>query len=222
MKIENTTDVPSQVIRRCVSWICGLKGIGYADAKIRPSDIKTVKVMNTRHGWHGHAKPWSKEVLLRFAKTDEAARTGTAEEMAALGSVRGPRDRWEALVSIAAHEVQHLAHDYRGRINGASIRRSLKEGESREAERIALVAFRADRDNLLERWHLGVARDLRPTEERVALARMVAVKLREDKARASLASWERKLKTAQRKVKEYRAKVRYYDKKTSDRKIDLG
>ncbi len=212
MKIENTTDVPSQVIRRCVSWICGLKGIGYADAKIRPSDIKTVKVMNTRHGWHGHAKPWSKEVLLRFAKTDEAARTGTAEEMAALGSVRGPRDRWEALVSIAAHEVQHLAHDYRGAIFG-SIRRSLKEGESRKAEEIALVAFRADRKALLERWHRGVVRDLRPASERRALSTQLAVQRREDKARASLAAWERKLKTAQRKVKEYRAKVRYYDKK---------
>lgn len=221
MKIVNTTDIPSQVIRRCVSWICGLKGIGYARAQIRPSDINTVKVMNTRHGWHGHAKPWSREILLRFAKTDEAARTGTAEEMEALGSVRGPRDRWEALVSIAAHEIQHLAHDRRGAIGG-SIRRSLKEGESRKAEEIALVAFRADRWNLLERWHLGVASDLRPAEERIALARMVAVKRREDKARASLAAWERKLKTAQRKVKEYRAKVRYYDKKAADREIDRG
>lgn len=212
MKIANTTNVPSPVIRRCVSWICGLRGIGYARAPIRPSDIKTVKVMNTRHGWHGHATPWSKEVLLRFAQTDEACRTGTAEQMEALGCVRGPRDRWEALVSIAAHEIQHLAHDHKERVGG-SIRRSLKEGEARQAEEIALVAFRAGREALLERWHLGVARDLRPVEERRALARMLAVQRREAKARAALLTWERKLRTAQRKVKAYRAKVRYYDRK---------
>lgn len=72
--------------------------------------------------------------------------------------------------------------------------------EARDAARSALRASKA-----------AAARARAVEASRVAVA--TKAERRERRVRAKLAEWERKLKAAQAKVREYRTKVRYYDRK---------
>ena len=98
-------------------------------------------------------------------------------------------------------------------------RRLLRHGGSEHnteaLTKIVMDAFDADRERLLAEWAAEPARSAAtstaPTFKDTLRASIV--ERRAAKAQADLERWQRKLKLAQGKVRKYKARVRYYERK---------
>lgn len=106
-------------------------------------------------------------------------------------------DRWELLVWITAHEIAH-AHDF------AESRKTNERSAEMQAKHV-LEQFRAERVALLAAWCSEPAK-------RVAKPVPLVQERRQSKALDALSRWQRRLKLAQTKVKQYKRKAAYYEK----------
>lgn len=107
-------------------------------------------------------------------------------------------DRIEALVQVTAHELAHLARWGAGQTRNREAR----------VDAIALQLldlFRANREDLLAEWSV-------PPKVRQAKQRLGVRERNELKARAKLAYWEKRLRSAKMKVSRYKRSVNRYDK----------
>ena len=102
------------------------------------------------------------------------------------------------LVETVAHEIAHLYVYWEYG--------SVSESEVEAQGKLIAADFEADADALLAAWSKEPAR-------RETKPQPTAAEKREQGNRELLTKWESKLKAAQNKVKKYRAKVRYYDRK---------
>jgi hypothetical protein len=186
MKLINTLDFPDFALRRMVSWVCREVGLPVRH-------IREIRFSRSRASYSG---------LHRGGRL--GCRLGVR-----LGPVTFPHvhcrfgvsstwnDAWDLLVAIAAHEVGH-AHDYRER--GTTDERCAELHE-----REVLRVFQASRETLLAEWL--VAPSEKPAKPRASIQEKRAAK-----AAAKLAEWQRKVKLANTKVKQYRRQVAYYER----------
>ena len=108
-------------------------------------------------------------------------------------------DQLEALIAVTAHEVTHI-RDYVERPH-----RSGDERTTQREERLAVEAFRADRDRLVAKWSIE-------PQKAPAKPKKPRKQINAERAEKNLKTWERKLKLAETKVKKYRQQVGRYER----------
>ena len=193
MKLINTTDIPTHLLRRLIGWVCKR-----LDLPVRY--VREVALRKSKRRYGGLCR--GRRVGLRI---------GTASQFPAARLYGDPVvDREECLVWIAAHELGHVAQIHeRSRTRRQFERTGNTGGSERYVERLAqgvLDAFRTDRPALWAAWSAVPA-------PRAKVPTKTIVERRAEKARAMLERWQRKAKLATTKVKAYRRKVRYYEKR---------
>lgn len=197
MRLRNSTDFSDRFLRRLVSWCAKM-------AELPPSKVRAAQFTTTRAAYRGRAW-WSMRILVRIGDAKHFPVNGKYP-----GLVRAPEyvlaDRIEALVHITAHEIEHL-YDYHEGI------RITREGQVDFRALKTLEAFRENRDALLAEWSAPTAIDLAPKKPTTSV-----VDARAKKALADLQRWETRLRLAKTKVSKYRARVRYYERKSAAKK----
>jgi len=240
VKVYNTTKYPNYFLRRMVAWCCreiGLplrhvreatfrKGGRYHPRGIAASGrayFNSGRIVVT----HGCAEPIFIDYQQRnVAQVNKSHGTNCRDPVNVGGRIvereqaadllqqersEGERAVLDSLVSTTAHELVHLwfyhqvSMTRRGRRSGGS------ERETCWHERQVMKKFRASRDELLTAW--GKEPMKRAVKPRVSLQEK-----RAQAARKKLAEWTRKQRLAATKVKQYKAKVRYYDRAMAAKK----
>ena len=190
MKIKNSTDFSDAFLRRMVSWCAKQIDFPFPVHHTQEATFCNSK----RRAYSGRA--WgSRRRLVRIGP-------GSLFPLAPYTRYGIPlryRTRIETLVHVTTHELGHLKQ-----VREGLKRTTLEKDCERHAARV-LVVFLENRDTLLRQWDKTAYRITKPKptlQERRAA--QVAIRL---------AAWEKRLRRAQNKVKEYRRKSRYYDRK---------
>ena len=190
LTLKNSTDFPDPFLRKAVRWICRQLDYPY-------SHVWKVTVLNCSGSFRGWAYG-AHNITVRIGAGFKRPLTFRWHGITAtLGN------RTDALILVLAHELCHLRQH---------ARREFEERElGAEGEAVLILDdFRKDREALEAAW--------RQIPVRKAKVKPPLVEARELHARELLTKWERKLKAAQNKVKKYRGKVRYYERRKAARK----
>lgn len=200
MKIQNTTDFSETFLRRMIAWC-------RKESEIPAKAIRLATFRNARRSQHrrsgfvsysGWADGGRQTGKIRVSIGPDFA--FPTKDFTAFGVLHpGYNNRVEALVAITAHELQHLAQFRRGLVSGNL------EPECVWAETRVLKAFRANCLQLFAQWN--------ETPDVKAKPAASIVEKRAAKAAAALAQWQRKLKLAQTKVRKYKQRVGYYERR---------
>ena len=188
MKIKNSSDFPTHVLRRIISWCC--KELDFSVRTIERAEFCN----STKYGLSGRA--WgSKRFLTRIGPE----LLFPIVEVYAGVEIRFA-DRLEALVGVTAHEIYHLKQSFE------RLSRSRIERDAQHAARDVLDTFREERQTLVTAWQ-------RPPDERPKTHAKSLVEKRAAIVNKKLVEWQRKLKLAQGKVRKYKVKAKYYENK---------
>jgi len=208
MEIVNTTDypkIPDYVVRRMVGWIC-------RELEIRVRHVRTFRLRNRNDGFNsGRCWMWRGEILVsvgRVIVTQPGPGTMKSRERKwGRGKhwwvdAEGLRRRVRNAVWVFAHELAHLKlYLEQTNKNGRCER-----GTDWFAKRVK-TTFESNADALLDQW-------LAEPKRRAAASSPVDPDAQRAAADAALLKqWERKQKTANTKVKKYRARVRKWTKR---------
>lgn len=197
MKLRNSTGWSDAFIRRMVSWVAG-------ELKYEPSKITEVQARNrSSRSYSGRA--WPSRRILVSVGPDHRFPTGVDDRPGMANTVLA--DRVEALVLLTAHEIQHLCQ-FRDRRSYQLSRDRTTEHDARWHSVQVLATFREQREALLEAW----GKEIKPRAVKPKPSRS---ERNEIAARKAVETWTRKLKLAQTKLKKYRSKVRYYERKAA-------
>ena len=187
MKLHNSTNYPDYFLRRMVSWCC--KEIGLPVRHIREAKFRKGGPCHSR-GTSASGRAWRR----RFVVTHGYADGDDLEKLV-----------MNDLVRTDAHELVHVFL-FR---EGSNTRRSGNGGGSERETNVYMrrvySAFEIKRDELLAAWN-------QPPKQRPATPKPTVQEKRAKAVSEALARWQRKLKLAQTKVKQYRSKARYYEK----------
>jgi hypothetical protein len=192
MKLRNSTDWPDHFLRRMASWVC--RELGY------PVDrLKTAQFTKASCASRGRA-----------CESDILVRIGSASHFPQKSLVyKGQKtpdyaDREEALVGTTAHEIAHLIQFWQF-LSGAQVRRNKRlEPAAVATEHAIMATFRSQRESILAAWSAEPVQ--RQRKDKPSLQEQRAAKVA-----AALNRWQRKLKLAKTKVKQYRRNARYYE-----------
>ena len=193
---KNSTDWSDAFLRKMLSWVC--KEIEYPRLKLRKIEFGN----RTNCAYSGRA--WScRDILVRVGPDSKfPCQARIHGDGFTVGTIN---DRLEALVKVTAHEVAHLDNARRGN----SSRRAGEWGGSERYTDVAakrvLMAFREKRAELEAAW---AAND----KPKAVRAKKPKTQVRAENAFAKVAEWERKLKLAKTKLKQWQKKARYYEK----------
>jgi hypothetical protein len=189
VKLKNTTDWPDWFLRRMIRWCA--KHVELPPKALRSAQFRR-RTTCSYSGCGGSG---------RITVSIGPASKFPVEEHKVDGYPgMCPRiaDPTEALVAITAHELTHV------REMAKRVSRMLSERQTMYEERRLLRMFQEDRERLLAEWS-------EPPAERPAKPKASVQEKRAAKAQAALANWQRKLRLAQTKVKQYKKRVRYYE-----------
>jgi hypothetical protein len=178
-----------------ISWICR-----QLDCRVR--DISEINFRNKGWGYSGHCWIATGRIVVSTGTKPYPCGGWTQTKATTL-----VWDLEEALVMVTAHEIAHRWL-YKHGVRGPRGSRGGGENNAEWHAQQLLDAFRANRDELLSRWQTPPQRT--PVKPKPTLQKKRAVA-----AQAMLAKWQRKLKLAQTKVKQYRKKTRYYESATA-------
>ncbi len=187
MKLQNSTEFKPWFLRRMISWIA-------KDLGLPPSKISAARFTKYRGSYRGRA--WSSmRFLIRVGDRPQPEWFYRGNKTIATN------DKIENLVSVTAHELQHLVmwHD----VGHQGTRHEI--GTVAQQNRV-LELFRTKRDELLSIW------SVKPEKSAASAPQKSPVEKRHEKAAADLIRWSKKLKLAQTKVKKLKSKVARYEK----------
>jgi len=244
VKLINSTDYPDYFLRRMVSWCC--REIGLPVRYVQEAAFrKGGRWHSRRTGASGHAYLGSHRIVVTHGCTEPhfvdyhqrnvthinktygtncrdpvniGGRVVEREQATAL--LRQERIKLaeyvlDSLLGTTAHELVHLWL-YRQR---SQTRRGGGQGGSEQQtvwhEKRVMEKFEARRDELLAAWGQEPAK--RPVKAKPSLREK-----RASAAQKKLAEWMRKQKLATTKVKQYKAKVRYYDRAMAAKKPEVS
>lgn len=205
MELKNTSCLPDHFVRAMIRWCCKQVGFPYKDISqvafyTRNTQQLGSACLGSRHIrinvpiWKLVGKgEASRFVPMPFGEIMELFRSGNPTIQCKLYEI----------VETMAHEIAHLY-----------VYRNFGTASEQEADAQGVLIrddFSEDADALLAAWSKEPAR-------RESKPKPTAAERREQGNRELLSKWERKLKAAQNKVKKYRAKVRYYDRKRAAKK----
>lgn len=202
MKLENSTDYPPHYLRRMVAWCC--RELGMPARFCKSATFR----QRRKPRFSGHAYHWrgGGDIVVSLAPDSFFPWTENAEWLRVAGIVRTLNDRTECLVNVTAHELRHLQAELEGeRTRGDGLRIGSSERATEHDAQKVLAAFRADREALEVAWRVAPPVKAKPS----------AVDQRAAKVNAALERWQRKLKLAQTKVKQYRRRATYYQRKAA-------
>ncbi|KKN12232.1 hypothetical protein LCGC14_1018490 [marine sediment metagenome] len=190
MELKNTSYIPNHTLRAMIRWCC--KQVGYPYNRISEARFRHRNPSSPAGKW-GSGRAWlrSRRILVNVPREDNLD-----------GSVFSATN---ATVEITAHEIAHLYVYWKYG--------SVSEAEVREQGKLIVDDFAVNKDALLAAWAKEPAK-------RESKPKPAAAEKREGSNRALLKKWESKLKAAQNKVKKYRAKVRYYDRKRAAKEAE--
>jgi hypothetical protein len=212
MKIVNTTPFPNAFLRRMTGWCAR-----YVEHPV--SAIREAKFTKTSRGFHGLAWRTGRRFLVRVGPP---ARFPIKHAHAGFETTFA--DPTEALVHITLHEVYHL-RQYR--LNLIGNRAPIEQPAERRAV-LGMQEFRGRRAELMAAWGMpeaaaAAAPEPEPEPEpEVILTLSPRIQARAERAQAALDRWSRKLKLAQTKVRKYRQRVRYYERRSAARPGSQG
>lgn len=195
MKFKNSTDFSDRFLRRMLSWVC--REVGYPLRRIRD-----VEFGNRQTAAYSGRAWYSRRILVRVGPEPQFPKRETRPGT----NYKWLVDRTEALVVVTAHEVAHLLQYSDGRIHKLNDDRRC-ERDARWQESRVLLAFRDARETLLAEWS-----DEPEVESKPKPAAKSKQEKNAEKADAKLREWQRKLKLAQTKVRQYKAKVKRYER----------
>lgn len=201
MRLKNHTDLPDAWIRAVIRATCP-PGVSGFDVRISNGRGRG-KAYPQGSGYHDRAVPFVKVYVPR---TDAEARGRRAAHGAYLGIHVG--DRRELLVKVLAHELRHLWQGKGRRARHGMVWGARGRYSERDADAYALQMLRRYRRGELD---LTVPAEAPPPSADERRRRMIEA--REAKARQKLTEWERRLETATKKVREYRGKVKGYERR---------
>lgn len=202
MKFTNTTDYPDYFLRRVLSFC--MKETGLKKKQLTEIHFGTksrglfkgtawyseVRIMINRHAhtWKLY-RPYMRRGVPNWYETPE-----------------------QCLVMLVAHELRHVRDQQDGSMNrrGRGGRRVNVELRAEHSGRSALVSFLKREEELLAEWN-------KPPKRKAAKPEVSLQEKRAANILALLDKWERKAKAAQKKVKAYRAKARYYERALAKR-----
>lgn len=195
MKLRNTTHWPDYFLRRMLRWVC-------QQIELAPREINRAEFGKRASGcWNGRAW-WSGRIRVVIGPADcfpvePYQYPGTTDP-----AYLSPRcvDQLEGLIAVTAHEATHI-RQYRQR--GRHGKRLNSERPTRFEERRVLELFKQQREQLVAEWSAPP-----PAKAKTVITPQVQ---RAAKALRDLTRWQRKLKLAQTKVKQYKRRVNYYD-----------
>ena len=195
LEIVNTTNWTDAFLRRLVAWCCRQSGLPV-------STLRRATFKNKPRSYRGFACGRRIQCSIGLAGFPNSPdnRPGMQGEVMA--------DRMEALVAITAHEVEHICQHAEGRLATLHKNRST-ERITRVHEVRCLRLFRANREALLAKWS--------KESTRKPVRKLTVSEKNEANARKRFEQWERRAASAQRMVKKYRERVRYYDRKAAKR-----
>lgn len=198
MKLKNTTDFPDYFLRRMVSWCC--KQLDYSSRNISEAQFR-----NRSDSCASGCAYGSQRFVVSIGNITWI-NDGTGDGSRTKRARRTIYERANDLVRVTAHEIFHLKAHREG-INSRNYGRSSGSSERQTCwhEQKILEAFKTNRESLMDKW-------LKPPVARTQRPRKTLQEQRAEKANNSLIRWQRKLKLAQTKVKQYKQKVRYYEK----------
>ena len=180
-------------LTRMLTWI--LREFG-----MTTRDLRFARFKRCTRIFSGLAWPLQREIVVRIDKAERFPyehKTANRKDLTLA-------DQVECLVFITAHEVAHVYQ--------RKVRRGVSYGgRERQTDWHALKvldAFREQRDDLLSDWE-------RPGRESKTVKIVSIVEQRRAKIEGHLASWQRKLKLAQTKVKLYRKRLRGYERRAA-------
>lgn len=214
MKIKiNNHPYQAAFIRKAALWCARQIGM---DRKLLDPLIIDVSYCKPHDVYRGMAWYHGCLIELRLPRPDKKWKypVSTAHTAKERADGRVANDDVELFVTLMAHELEHIRAYQAGRTT-ADRRRLNQEVRVRLVDWRALQAFRADREAILASWGPATAQEA-PRAAKAATGAKAppsAAERREERARAHLAAWERRLKLAKTKVAKYRAKVRYYDRR---------
>jgi hypothetical protein len=218
MKLKNSTDFADYFLRRMVAWCCKKLGL--------PQSVVKAAQFRNRSGYAYSGRAWcgSMRFVVSLGPEDRYPTQAHLYPGRTSEAFRSPAyaDRIEGLIGVTAHELTHLREVWTERqlhverhvrlkmFGGPQklVKRRRGERRTRFEERRVIEIFRAERESLLAQWN-------EPPAEKPAKPKPSAVERRAESAILSLAQWQRKLKLAQTKVRKYKQKVRYYERKTA-------
>jgi hypothetical protein len=194
MRLVNSTSYPDYFLRRMVSWCC--KEIGYPVRSI------SQKRFVTRRDGRTSGRAWWPSNRIHISAAGTFADWQKSKRWGWFGE-RDPEAhevrRVNSLVHVTAHEIIHL---WLHRTEGKSEAQEKKT--ERHAKRVK-EQFLANRDALLKEWSAPPAEKPKQPQPSLQERRAAA-------AQKKLVEWTRKQKLASTKVKQYRRKVRYYER----------
>lgn len=197
MELRNDSFLPDYFIRRMVRWCC--KQVGYPYRLINEMSFTKRKTKYRR------GSAWFRSRRI-FIHVESIMRNPIGESVSSFDDLIRHEDEFTLsrlfqLVETTAHEVAHLYVYWDGG--------GVAEAEVRAQGKIIADDFRNDRQALIESW----AEAPKVSVSLETKSKPTAADKREARNRALLKKWESKQKAAQNKVKKYRTKVRYYDRK---------
>jgi hypothetical protein len=191
VKLLNSTDFPTHFLRRMVAWCC--RQVEYPVSCVREAQFRN----RTSSCYSGHA--YGSRRIVASVGPASMFPFGPDSRPGLAGMVL--TDRLECLIAITSHELAHL-HQYANRRTAKL--KSRVEFDARWHEVKALEAFRVSRERLVAEWSAEPERSAALSAPKPSL-----IEQRAAKAAADLVRWQRKLKLALTKVRQYRRKVTY-------------
>ena len=193
MKVRNTSRFADRFVRRMLRWCIAQldipRPVNQRDA------IKEAWFRDRRSLYSGHC--YGNRIVVSISGNGfPTASSWCRAYTPATGGDVWLYDSIEALVMVTAHELGHVQDRRLGHFGRGS------EARADAAARCVLRLFRESKDDLVQQWMAGGA----------ATVTVSLAEVRERKAVASLARWQRKLKIAQGRVRKYTKRVRYYHK----------
>lgn len=190
--IRNSTAFPNHLLRRMLSWCANELGLP-------PSEVREAAFTNCARSFRGCA--WSSmRILVRIGPPSAFPIVDHSYPRRANAPVYTLADQVEALVHITAHELEHLCQ-YRERS-------TTREQATEIAALAVLDTFREHRQRLWDEWS-------RPPARKPLAPRLSVADKRFASAIAGLERWSARLKLASTKVKKYRRRVRYYERRAA-------
>jgi len=194
VRLINTTSYPDYFLRRMISWCC--KEIGYPIRQLQEAKFsrRTDGRTSGRAWWPSNRIHVSAGGT--FADWQKSKRRAWYGEASAEAQ---ERRRINALVHVTAHEIIHLW------LHWTELKWKAQERKTEWHAKRVKEKFLANREALLAAWRKEPKR--RPKKSPPTLQERRAVY-----AQKKLAEWTRKHKLAATKIKQYKAKVRYYER----------
>lgn len=201
MDFNNSTTYPDYFLRRLLSFC--MKETGVKKSQLRRIDFRkrTYGHRSGRCWWGRHER----RILIKIQRDGDWPITPF---------YRRGIPNWEctpeqSIVMITAHELIHLRDGQDGsmkRLDSKGSRRANVERRAEHGARLVMIAFVERERELVNKWW-----DTPRKVASVAIPNLTLQEKRAAKVATLLDKWERKAKAAQKKVKAYRAKARYYE-----------